>query len=154
MEVYRLQRGKYGEKLTGSGAAAKGARWNSAGTQLVYTSGNRALAMAEVAVHFSLATLPSDFHLLTIFIPDEVSITLADAKKLPPNWNSHPPILNTQRIGDEFVSANRYCLLKVPSAVVRGDFNILINPAHKEFGMIRVTGREAFPFDQRLFKSS
>jgi len=153
MEVFRLQRGKYGDRLSGSGAATKGARWNSAGTRLIYTSANRALAMAEVAVHFSLATLPPDFHLLTMFIPDTVSIKLADLKRLPPNWNSHPPNLNTQKTGDEFVRENRYCLLKVPSAVVRGDYNILINPAHAEFSMVKVTAREAFPFDQRLFRS-
>ncbi|MBA2407387.1 MAG: RES family NAD+ phosphorylase, partial [Chitinophagales bacterium] len=57
MEVYRLSRQKFAGSLSGKGAAIKGARWNSAGVELIYTSANRSLAMAEIAVHFSLATL-------------------------------------------------------------------------------------------------
>lgn len=152
MEVFRLQRGKYGNRLSGAGAAIRGARWNSPGTELIYTSANRSLAMAEVAVHFSFATLPSGFFMLTIFIPDDCSMRIIKESELPANWNSHPPILNTRKTGDEFVMSNKHCLLMIPSAVVKGDFNILINPSHQEFQKIKVTGREAFPFDQRLFR--
>ena len=56
MEVYRLTRQKFASRLSGKGAAIKGARWNSPGVEIVYTAVNRSLAMAEVAVHFTLAT--------------------------------------------------------------------------------------------------
>ena len=153
MEVFRLQRGKFGERLSGAGAALKGARWNSPGTELIYTSANRSLAMAEVAVHFSYATLPSGFFMLTIFIPDDCSIRIVKESELPANWNSHPPVLTTRKTGDEFVRSNKHCLLRIPSAVVKGDFNILINPAHPEFHKIKVINKEEFPFDQRLFRT-
>jgi len=74
MEVFRLSREKFASILSGKGAAIKGARWNSMGVELIYCASNRSLAMAEVAVHFSLATLPNDFVMLTIFIPDTVLI--------------------------------------------------------------------------------
>ncbi|MCX6285242.1 MAG: RES family NAD+ phosphorylase [Bacteroidetes bacterium] len=153
MEVFRLQRGKFGDRLSGAGASLKGARWNSPGTELIYISANRSLAMAEVAVHFSYATLPSGFFMLTIFIPDDCSIKIIREPELPPNWNSHPPVLTTRKTGDEFVRSNTHCLLRIPSAVVKGDFNILINPAHPEFHKIKVIKKEEFPFDQRLFRT-
>ena len=56
MEVYRLAQARNAMDLTGKGAAAKGARWNSPGVELLYTAQNRSLAMAEIAVHFTLAT--------------------------------------------------------------------------------------------------
>lgn len=73
MEVYRLARKKYSKSLSGKGAAIKGARWNSVGVELIYTASNRSLTMAEIAVNFSLSTLPEDYMMITIFIPDNIS---------------------------------------------------------------------------------
>jgi len=74
MEAFRLTRAKFANLLSGKGAAIKGARWNSIGVELIYTASNRSLAMAEVAVHFTLATLPADYMMVTINIPDSVSV--------------------------------------------------------------------------------
>ena len=86
MEVYRLTRERFAEKLSGKGAAIKGARWNSAGVELIYTALHRSLAMAEVAVHFTLATLPNDYVMVTIQIPDDISSKLINEPELPPGW--------------------------------------------------------------------
>ena len=72
MQVYRLSREKFARPLSGKGAALKGARWNPIGVELIYTAQNRSLAMAEVAVHFTLATLPDDYSMTSIYIPDEI----------------------------------------------------------------------------------
>ncbi len=69
MEVFRLSRAKYATQLSGFGASLKGARWNSRGTEIIYTAQNRSLAMAEIAVHFSLSMLPRDYRMLTIHVP-------------------------------------------------------------------------------------
>ncbi len=130
MEVYRLSRQKFAGSLSGKGAAIKGARWNSAGVELIYTSANRSLAMAEIAVHFSLATLPGDYVMIIIFIPDEISIKKVNISDLPVDWNLFPQSTSTQSIGDTFVHENKYCILQVPSSVTFGDFNFLINPNH------------------------
>ena len=52
MEAYRLSRTKFADTLSGKGAALKGARWNSIGVEIIYTAGNRSLAMAEVGCSF------------------------------------------------------------------------------------------------------
>lgn len=153
MEVYRLCREQFAFPLTGIGASLKGGRWNSAGVPMLYTAANRSLAMAEVAVHLTIATLPPDFVMLTVDIPNDASIKKLSSAILPENWNIFPPHFSTQEIGDEFVRENKYLVLRVPSAVTRGDFNYLINTRHADFGKIKVTASEKFPFDKRIFKS-
>src|SRR4051812_23312218 len=103
MEVYRLSRERYASPLSGKGAAIKGARWNSVGVELIYTANNRSVAMAEIAVHFTLATLPSDYVMMTIFVPDDISLTKLSNADLPSTWNNFPHSTSTQSIGDNFV---------------------------------------------------
>ena len=152
MEVYRLSREKFAGTLSGKGAAIKGARWNSVGVEIIYTAANRSLAMAEVAVHFTLATLPGDYMMITIFIPDNISLQKLSITDLPVDWNTFPHPTTTQAIGDKFISANKYCILQIPSAVTQGDYNLLINPNHPDFKRIKIIVTEKFPFDKRIFK--
>jgi len=152
MEVFRLSRQKFANDFTGKGAALKGARWNSIGVELIYTASNRSLAMAEVAVHFTMATLPVDYVMMTIDIPDDILIGKLAFADLPQNWNTFPHINETQKIGDKFVFDNKFCILQVPSAVTKGDFNMLINPNHLDFKRVKVIDVDSFPFDIRIFK--
>ncbi|MFV7235004.1 RES family NAD+ phosphorylase [Flavobacterium sp. ZB4R12] len=152
MEVFRLARKKYPIELSGKGASIIGARWNSKGTEIIYCAQSRALAMAEVVVHLSLAILPNDFVMLTIHIPDAVSIEILNPTVLKEDWNVFPCTFETPLLGDDFVKKNEACVMKVPSAVVKGDFNFLINPNHKDFNKIKIIGQNDFPFDKRIFK--
>jgi RES domain-containing protein len=152
MEVYRLSRARFAESLSGKGAALKGARWNSIGVELVYTASNRSLAMAEVAVHLTLATLPDDYRMITIFLPDNISLQKLKDTDLPKDWNVFPHPSTTQIIGDQFVAENKFCVLQTPSAVTEGDYNLLINPRHKDFQKVKIVDVVKFPFDRRIFK--
>ena len=152
MEVFRLARKKYPIVLSGKGASISGARWNSKGTEIIYCAQNRALAMAEVLVHLSLAALPNDFVMLTIDIPDDIFIEALDFEKLNIDWNVFPCTFETPLLGDDFIKRNEACVLKVPSAVVKGDFNFLINPNHADFYKIKIIEQVNFPFDKRIFK--
>jgi len=151
MQVYRLSRKKYAIELSGVGASKSGNRWNSKGTEIIYCADSRALAMAEVSVHISLATLPKDFVMLEINIPSTVAIQVLRKNELSEDWSVFPHTHKTQKIGDEFVYSKKGCVLKVPSAVVKGDFNYLINPHHKDFKKIKISNSYKFPFDNRLF---
>jgi RES domain-containing protein len=152
MNVFRLIRKKYSNSLDGKGAAKYGNRWNSKGTEIIYTADNRALAMAEIAVHLTFATLPKDFLMMEIDIPEELKIKKLELKELNECWKKHPPDKSTQKIGDDFIDCADETILKVPSAIVQGDFNYLINPRHLDFEQIKITDSRGFPFDQRLFK--
>ena len=152
MEAFRLSREKYASALSGKGAAIKGARWNSVGVEIIYTASNRSLAMAEVSVHLTLSTLPDDYMMLTIYLPDDVSMQKLTEKDLPIGWNAFPHPASTQAIGDKFVADNKYCVLQIPSAVTQGDYNLLINPYHSDFSKIKIIATEKFPFDKRIFR--
>lgn len=138
--------------LSGKGSALKGARWNSVGVELIYTAGNRSLAMAEVAVHFTMATLPADYMMIIIFIPDDISLMKMSVRDLPSDWNIFPHPVSTQTIGDRFVAENKYCVLQIPSAVTLGDYNYLLNPNHPDFSTISILQKIKFPFDKRIFE--
>jgi RES domain-containing protein len=152
MEVFRLSKSRYASTLSGIGASIKGGRWNSPGTEIIYTASNRSLAMAEVAVHLTLATLPSDYMMVKIFIPHDKSIKTVQVKDITDYWNSRFHNPSIQKLGDDFIKENKYCILKTPSAVTKGDFNILINVYHPDFKRIKIINIEPFPFDERIFK--
>ncbi|MBA4303891.1 MAG: RES superfamily protein [Sphingobacteriaceae bacterium] len=151
MEVYRLVREPYALPLSGKGAAIKGGRWNSIGVEVLYTATNRSLAMAEVAVHFTLATLPPDYVMMRLQLPPNASLDKLDIATLPPQWKMFPPSTVTQRLGDAFLLAGKALGLLVPSVVTQGDFNLLLNPHHPQFGEIAILSIEKFPFDHRIF---
>jgi RES domain-containing protein len=152
MEAFRLSRQKFAGTLSGKGAALKGARWNSVGVELIYAASNRSLAMAEVAVHLTLATLPDDYVMLTIYIPDDIPLQKINTQNLPEDWNFFPHPSSTQVIGDRFIQDNKYCVLQIPSAVTQGDYNLLVNPFHAQFNRIKIIDAIKFPFAKRIFK--
>jgi len=153
MVVYRIEREKYLKTtLTGIGASmSKGYRWNSFNTKLVYTAENRALAILEVSVHLDLSEdLPTDRYYVEIEIPVNITIQEVKVEDLPEDWNSKPPTITTQTIGDDFVFQNESAILKVPSSIVPQEFNYLINPNHPDSKKIKVIGKTSMNFDPRL----
>jgi len=151
MRVFRLSRKKYSYDLSGKGAAVFGNRWNSKGIEMLYTAESRALAMAEVIVHLSLASLPDDYMMIEIEIPDSIGVAVLNPQDLDVNWNSNPPRLYTQAFGDKFIYSKNHSVFKVPSAVVKGDFNYLLNPNHQDITKIKIIEVSNFPFDERIF---
>jgi RES domain-containing protein len=151
MIVFRLGKSKYSNDLSGKGAEKSGARWNSKGIAMLYTSQSRALCTAEIAVHTPLGTVPRDYTIITIKIPDD-SILEINISKLPSDWKSFPYPNSTQKIGDKFISDGKFLVMKVPSVVVQGEYNFLLNPNHKDFHKVKILSVEPFTFDERLFK--
>ena len=152
MIVFRLSHTEYCNDLSGKGASIYGGRWNSKGKSLLYTSDSRALCITEVAVHTPLGIVPVDYSLGIIEIPDTSMIQEISLGQLPDDWKSFPHSASTQLIGDQFIRDRKKLILKVPSAVVPGEYNYLINPAHPEFSTITLLRTEPFIFDERLFK--
>lgn len=151
MIVFRLSKSKFSNDLSGKGAEKTGGRWNSKGTPMIYTGMTRALCTTEIAVHMPLGNLPKDYSLITIEFPDTLNIIELESSKLSFDWKSMPYSNSTQMIGDKFINENKYSVMKVPSVVVQGEFNYLINPYHSENYKIKVVAVEPFVFDERLF---
>lgn len=108
--------------------------------------------MAEVAVHFTLATLPDDYKMITILIPDDIMILEIKERILASDWRNFPHPVSTQVIGNTFIENRKALILKVPSAITKGDFNFLINPYHEDFKKVKIVNTESFPFDARIVR--
>ena len=150
MIVYRLSSSRYARDLCGRGSELAGGRWNNKGTALIYTSQSRALCMLEVAVHLPLGNLPLDYHLVSIELPD-ISLPVVEISSLGTAWKAWPPSSHTRHIGDEFVKEGKHLGLRVPSAIVPEEFNVLINPKHGDMTRVKIIHTEPFSFDSRLF---
>jgi RES domain-containing protein len=147
--AWRLTKTKYlSSAWDGEGARQAGGRWNAPGVAVVYTSGTLSLALVEVLVH-----LPSDILPAYSAVPiefDQALVTVLPPADLPRTWKDNPPPEATQAIGSEWVAGGKTAILRVPSVVVPGEWNFLLNPAHRDFARIRIGGAMAFPFDPRL----
>lgn len=149
MIVFRITSSKYAGDLSGRGAEKAGGRWNQRGIPVLYTCQSRALAAMELAVHITLSTIQDDYKILTIEIPD-TTIHALQIEKLPADWKQFPFPQSTQTIGTQWLAANNELAMKVPSVVIEGDYNLLINPNHELFNAIRIIETKPFAFDTRL----
>jgi len=152
MIVFRLILEKYSPDWSGTGAELSGRRWNSKGIPMIYTSESRALCTAEVAVHMPLGSPPKDYQLLAINIPADIALTEVDVHSLPAGWKKFPYLEQTQLLGDDFIIKNEFPVMKVPSSVIPGDYNYLLNPRHPDFAKVKVITTEPYEFDERFFK--
>ena len=152
MEVYRIAKSAYSTDQTGLGARLYGARWNRKGTGLVYTSESRALASLEFLVHVPLSLVPSDLKMISIDIPKGLSLEQVSPADLPANWRSSPAPTALAEFGSTWAKSNRSLLLRVPSAIIDKEFNILINPNHPDRGKITIHEIEDFEIDSRLLR--
>ena len=150
--VWRLVKSKYASSaFDGEAARLFGGRWNSAGTRVAYAASNSALAVLEVLVHLDGTTALSAYSLVEAALP-ESAIADVDTARLKPGWNGSPVPPHAQTIGDEWVRAGTSLALRLPSAIVHGGSNILINPKHTDFGRFQIVSVEPFAFDARLLR--
>jgi RES domain-containing protein len=148
MELFRLGNCKFFNNLSGDGARLYGGRWNSVGVSAVYFATTRALALLEVLVHLPPNLLPDNF-CMSVF---NVEAPLEEIKRdnLPTDWNVFPFPKNIQMIGDEFLKDEKNFLLKVPSAIIDGEFNIIMNPKHFKAKEMLFKNTSPFSFDGKL----
>lgn len=148
--VWRLCAAKYAATaFSGEGAELYGGRWSPPGRRVVYCAESRALAIVEVLANadepdrlchlrwsLTAATLPTD--------------AVARPTRFPANWRQFPHPPDTQSVGAAWLDAATHPALRVPSAVVPGEFNYLLNPAHPAFAKFHLAKPEPFAFDPRL----
>ena len=133
----------------GEGARRFGGRWSSKGVPVVYCSESRSLAMLEVLAHVEAPELlgRSAWVMVSARLPME---RVEKPARFPENWRRFPAPPETRRFGDAWITAGRSVALRVPSAVVPGEFNYVLNPGHPRFAEVKAGRPEAFAFDSRL----
>jgi len=148
--AWRITKRKHARHaFSGEGAREFGWRWNNPGTAVVYTAQSQSLAALEMLVHLDSADLLEKYVLLAADF-DHSRVKVVDASNLPRNWRADPPPAQVRSIGDEWVLGGSSAVLQVPSVLVSGENNFLLNPGHQDFARIRFGKPLAFRFDARL----
>jgi RES domain-containing protein len=151
VKFWRICRLRYATAAaSGEGARLYGGRWNSKGVRVVYASTSLALAAIETFVNLEPNLQPEDLVSIEGEIPADLGIERVDPKILPRNWPALPDE-SLRHLGDEWIRAEQTVALLVPSAPIRGDWNVLLNPAHREFRKIKFGKPVRFEFDARMF---
>jgi len=152
MFLYRIaQSAKRAKDLSGMGAFQFGGRWNSQGTYMLYTSENSSLAYLESLVHFDPENIPPQLFIMRLELscPEKLIYTLP-LKSYPQNW-MEVGCLDNQRLGNQWVKAQKQIALKVRSAVNPMEYNYLLNPLFPEFrDMLKIVGVKALAVDARF----
>jgi RES domain-containing protein len=141
-----LPKRRQGEAFSGDGARIAPGRWNGRGTRAVYLSGSLSLAALEVLVYTGRAAFSIPLAVFRVEIPDELAIDILPSEKVPANWRQQPPPESTRRIGAEWIAGGTAAALRVPSALIPEEWNLLVNPAHADFAKIRVPKPQPFRF--------
>ena len=150
--AWRITKRKHARNaFSGEGAREFGGRWNNPGTAVVYTAQSQSLAALEMLVHLDSADLLEKYVLLAADF-DQSLIKVLNPSDLPRNWRTDTPPAQVRSIGDEWVIGGSSAVLQVPSVLVPGESNFLLNPAHQDFARIRFGKAMAFRFDARLGK--
>jgi RES domain-containing protein len=151
MRFWRICRERYArDAANGEGARLYGGRWNSRGIRVVYASSSLALAAVETFVNLEPNLRPADLVSIEGAIPENLQIGRIELKDLPANWYATRDE-RLRRFGDAWIKGGKTVALLAPSAAIRGEWNILLNPAHAQFAKIRFYDPEQFTFDQRMF---
>ncbi len=152
MRFWRICRLRYAtQAASGEGARLYGGRWNRPGLRVVYASSSLALAAMETFVNLEPNLKPLDLVSVSGDIPDGLPLATLDEDRLPRNWhNSRNESL--RQFGDRWIESNTTVGLLVPSAAVRGEWNILLNPQHSSFDAIPLDDPIPFNFDRRMYR--
>lgn len=150
MVLFRIAKTAYARDLSGSGPRLYGGRWNPKGIAVVYASENRALAALEFFVHLSRAVILPDLSLVSIEIPESVGRKEVLVADLPRRWRDYPAPPELAVIGETWVRSKESLLLRLPSALMPPEGNVLINPAHPEISQVHIIEVVEYSLDQRL----
>jgi RES domain-containing protein len=146
--VWRLSSPEYATRLDGKGNMQRGARWNSPGRGVVYTSFNLSLTVLEALAQLAppmrrrLPTMTA----VRIEVPDDAPREEVAREQLPDLADASP----CRQLGDAWLRAGQSLSLAVPSVIIPQERNLLINPAHPLMDRVQIVSTEVFHFDPRL----
>ncbi|MFC0878719.1 RES family NAD+ phosphorylase [Saccharicrinis sp. FJH2] len=150
MEVFRISKTDYADKLTSSGSAN---RWNYHGQHVIYTGSSRSLSTLELIVHRGTIIPKIEYKVMVISIADDDKLVRQIlVKDLAKDWRKMSAYAVLQKTGSEWYENQETLVLKVPSAVIPKEYNYIINTEHPDFlKYVQLIRTEEYFWDTRLF---
>jgi RES domain-containing protein len=152
MRIWRICRARYAdEAFSGQGARRFGGRWNTPGVPMVYSSSSLALAAVELFVHLEPNQQPDDLVSIAALLPEGEPALRLEPDKLPRGWwtDDVEPLRN---LGDQWIRDAASLAIEVPSAALRIEWNVLVNPLHPKIADLKIDPPQPFHFDARMFR--
>lgn len=118
---------------------------------MVYASATLSLAALEYFVHLDPGMAPA-LIAVAAEIPFEIPIRDIEPDALPADWRTYPAPESLKDLGTAWVRSGESAALTVPSCVIPWERNVLLNPAHPDFGRILLGTAAPFAFDPRMWK--
>lgn len=87
--------------------------------------------------------------MLSADVPENLVRTL-EITSLAAGWNALGDLGVAQRIGDAWYDEQVSVALRVPSVILKGQLNVLLNPEHPDWAGVALGEPEPFVFDPRL----
>lgn len=144
LRVYRVvEAGQAAEPFAPTTA---GGRWSPPGHACVYASLSPAGALLEFLAHGGSA---SDDGLLLATAELPPGTTLAECNE-PSTWCHLPYRAEVQQVGADWLASGRSLGLRVPSALVAGEHNMLLSPSHPAYAALQVHALAPLQVDPRL----
>jgi RES domain-containing protein len=86
-----------------------------------------------------------------VLTPAKFSLDVVEQPgRFPDSWRQFPHSRESQDFGATWAREQRSAVLRMPSALVAGEFNYLLNPLHPDFKRVKIGKTEPFAFDARL----
>jgi RES domain-containing protein len=89
-------------------------------------------------------------YVIASIVFDDARVRRLDVSSLPAGWVDPVAPAGLRKYGDDWVATGTDLVLAVPSAVMPGEWNYLLNPSHPAFGGLAKSAPESFVYDDRL----
>ena len=136
------------QEFNGRGGVLNAGRWHFKGTPCVYTSLSQSLALLEVLVH-RRPKEPTAYPLYIAEVPDRF-LQVLHPTAYPEFWRSLYPSPSTQRLGTGWLKSKAAVGLIVPSVILPGQYNCLLNPESPDYSHLTLEGPIITLVDPRL----
>jgi RES domain-containing protein len=151
MRIWRIAQHRYALDRLCAGSALYGGRWNPVGLPALYCGASIAICALEKFVHIGSAPLPA-LVLVAVDVPDQSKVLSPTASELPSGWDELPTSVSAQALGRGWLERGQALAMRVPSAVLPEESNVILNPRHPDFEHVTLTVVRAFSFEQRMFR--
>jgi RES domain-containing protein len=147
MRAWRIVHRNFSQ-MDGEGSSRHPGRWNGPGQRTIYAGTSFAIAMLERLCYTATGRVPKVDVCLEIDIPDRLIETFDPVAF--PGWD-RPRSSVARSFGIRWHAQLRSVALRVPSAVTKLDWNLVLNRDHPDFAAVSWAPPWPVRWDARLF---
>jgi len=141
------------DAYSGEGAALAGGRWNLPNKRVIYMAESLSLVAFERLVHtHSLSGLNKlwvhSYNLKSNY--SEINLPNDwDSMQRADRWRTYP-FAKSQLLADKWLEDSKTVALRVPSVIIKSEYNFLLNPLHPDFDRAAICEPYQFQYDSRI----